>query len=223
MVDTTLRDFALKIQPMLQPPPGLLEMASLRLPDSEEFDIDTRRRTSGNAGLTTENPSELTSGRGSNNVFVKTKDDIRDYLNSSLTEFVTAGSRSTMEEPTGTLFNASDDGNLNPVEHVPDRFYRHSIAMTAIYCIAYMLVFVIGLIGNSFVIAVVYRSPRMRTVTNFFIVNLAVADVLVIVFCLPATLVGNILVRKYNQNYIFLNCTDFFLFKKIFTFIDFCI
>ncbi|XP_061385399.1 neuropeptide SIFamide receptor-like [Danaus plexippus] len=66
--------------------------------------------------------------------------------------------------------------------------------MTAVYCIAYLLVFVVGLVGNCFVIAVVYRSPRMRTVTNFFIVNLAVADILVIVFCLPATLMSNIFV-----------------------------
>ncbi|CAG9579529.1 unnamed protein product [Danaus chrysippus] len=72
--------------------------------------------------------------------------------------------------------------------------YRHSGAMTAVYCIAYLLVFVVGLVGNCFVIAVVYRSPRMRTVTNFFIVNLAVADILVIVFCLPATLMSNIFV-----------------------------
>lgn len=70
--------------------------------------------------------------------------------------------------------------------------------MSAVYCVAYVLVFVVGLIGNSFVIAVVYRSPRMRTVTNFFIVNLAVADVLVIVFCLPATLMSNIFVREYQ-------------------------
>lgn len=192
MVDTTLRDFALKIQPMLQPPSALLEMASLRLPDSEELDIDNRRRTSGNVAPTTASPS---NAEGSTSVFVQTKDDLRDYINSSLTDLVTAGSRSTIGHPAGSLFNASDDGNL-PVEQAPDRLYRHSIAMTAVYCVAYILVFVIGLIGNSFVIAVVYRSPRMRTVTNFFIVNLAVADVLVIVFCLPATLVGNILVRK---------------------------
>lgn len=76
-------------------------------------------------------------------------------------------------------------------------FYRHSLTLTAVYCVAYAFVFVVGLVGNSFVIAVVMRSPRMRTVTNFFIVNLAVADILVIVFCLPATLMGNIFVRKY--------------------------
>lgn len=62
---------------------------------------------------------------------------------------------------------------------------------------AYVIVFIVGLIGNSFVIAVVLRSPRMRTVTNYFIVNLAIADILVIVFCLPATLMSNIFVRKY--------------------------
>lgn len=75
-------------------------------------------------------------------------------------------------------------------------FYRHSMAMTAVYCIAYLIVFAVGIIGNFFVIAVVFRTPRMRTVTNFFIVNLAVADILVIIFCLPATLMSNIFVRK---------------------------
>ncbi|KAF4517406.1 hypothetical protein B566_EDAN005015 [Ephemera danica] len=76
--------------------------------------------------------------------------------------------------------------------------YRHTAAMTALYCIAYLSVFVVGLVGNCFVVAVVVRSPRMRTVTNYFIVNLALADILVIVFCLPATLMSNIYVREYT-------------------------
>ncbi|KAG6457360.1 hypothetical protein O3G_MSEX010254, partial [Manduca sexta] len=90
-------------------------------------------------------------------------------------------------------FNRSDLGGLSE-----EFMYRHSGAMTAVYCVAYLLVFVVGLVGNCFVIAVVYRSPRMRTVTNYFIVNLAVADILVIVFCLPATLMSNIFVREYT-------------------------
>lgn len=87
-----------------------------------------------------------------------------------------------------------------------EMLYRHSVTMTVVYCIAYFIVFSFGLIGNSFVIAVVFRAPRMRTVTNFFIVNLALADILVIVFCLPATLMSNIFVRKYciYYNFIFL-------------------
>ncbi|KAI5644588.1 7 transmembrane receptor (rhodopsin family) domain-containing protein [Phthorimaea operculella] len=108
-------------------------------------------------------------------------------------------------EPLSTHIDRSDlplkmniTMNRSDLDAVSDEFiYRHSGAMTAVYCAAYLLVFVVGLVGNCFVIAVVYRSPRMRTVTNFFIVNLAVADILVIVFCLPATLMSNIFVREY--------------------------
>ncbi|ETN64589.1 hypothetical protein AND_003664 [Anopheles darlingi] len=102
------------------------------------------------------------------------------------------------EEPTNRMLHKSVDGTGNetvgPFEEY-ELFYRHSYTMTAVYCVAYFIVFIVGLVGNSFVIAVVFRAPRMRTVTNFFIVNLAVADVLVIVFCLPATLMSNIFVQ----------------------------
>ncbi|XP_035890798.1 neuropeptide SIFamide receptor-like isoform X4 [Anopheles stephensi] len=89
--------------------------------------------------------------------------------------------------------SSSSNNTAGPFEEY-ELFYRHSYTMTAVYCVAYFIVFIVGLVGNSFVIAVVFRAPRMRTVTNFFIVNLALADVLVIVFCLPATLMSNIFV-----------------------------
>ena len=57
--------------------------------------------------------------------------------------------------------------------------------------------FITSTTGNSCVVAVVVRSPRMRTVTNYFIVNLALADILVLVFCLPATLLANLFIRKH--------------------------
>lgn len=96
--------------------------------------------------------------------------------------------------------NVRSSNNDSYITKEVELLYRHTVTLTAVYCVAYVIVFIVGLIGNSFVIAVVLRSPRMRTVTNFFIVNLAVADILVIVFCLPATLMGNIFVRKYKAN-----------------------
>lgn len=107
---------------------------------------------------------------------------------------------STKANSATTLMNASLNATAES-SFAPELFYRHSMAMTAVYCIAYLLVFAVGIIGNFFVIAVVFRSPRMRTVTNFFIVNLAVADILVIIFCLPATLMSNIFVRKYPKTF----------------------
>ncbi|CAG9570620.1 unnamed protein product [Danaus chrysippus] len=54
------------------------------------------------------------------------------------------------------------------------------------------IVFVTGLIGNALVCIAVYRNHTMRTVTNYFIVNLAVADFLVILFCLPPTVLWDV-------------------------------
>ncbi|KAL6260251.1 hypothetical protein P5V15_007784 [Pogonomyrmex californicus] len=180
---------------MLQPPSPLLEMASLRLPDSEEFDVDTRRSNNGNVPATT-----VATGPPGTGTLLQMRNDLGDYLNNLITEAIaTTSPRATMEDQVHGLFNASK--NLSAIEHAPDRLYRHSMAMSAVYCVAYVVVFVVGLIGNSCVIAVVYRSPRMWTVTNFFIVNLAVADVLVIVFCLPSTLMSNIFVREYRDSF----------------------
>jgi hypothetical protein len=54
--------------------------------------------------------------------------------------------------------------------------YRHGGLVTGVLVVAYGLVLVVGVVGNSLVVGVVLRSPRMRTVTNLFILNLAVAD-----------------------------------------------
>ena len=53
-------------------------------------------------------------------------------------------------------------------------------------------VFVIGLVGNILVCVAVYRNHTMRTVTNYFLVNLAVADFMVLLFCLPATVLWDV-------------------------------
>lgn len=58
-------------------------------------------------------------------------------------------------------------------------------------CIEFQ-VFLIGLIGNALVCVAVYRNHTMRTVTNYFIVNLAVADFMVILFCLPPTVLWDV-------------------------------
>ncbi|ODN00696.1 Neuropeptide FF receptor 2, partial [Orchesella cincta] len=71
---------------------------------------------------------------------------------------------------------------------------RHSRTVTLILIVAYILILIIGVVGNSLVVCVVLRSPRMRTVTNLFILNLAIADLLVVLFCLPPTLLSNILI-----------------------------
>lgn len=86
---------------------------------------------------------------------------------------------------------------LNLFEATSLGYFRYPPVVSVIITIGYTCVFIIGLVGNSFVVCIVYKSPRMRTVTNYFIANLALADILVLLFCLPATLIGNLFIRKY--------------------------
>ncbi|UJR26894.1 hypothetical protein I4U23_008204 [Adineta vaga] len=58
--------------------------------------------------------------------------------------------------------------------------------------ILYVVVFIVGTVGNLLVIIVIQRNRSMRTVTNMFIMNLAAADLLVLVFCLPATVIQDV-------------------------------
>ncbi|XP_068893485.1 orexin/Hypocretin receptor type 1-like isoform X2 [Tenebrio molitor] len=68
---------------------------------------------------------------------------------------------------------------------------------TWVLIIFHTLVFVIGIIGNILVCVAVYRNHTMRTVTNYFIVNLAVADFLVILFCLPPSVVWDVTITWF--------------------------
>lgn len=54
------------------------------------------------------------------------------------------------------------------------------------------IVLVLGLSGNCLVWFAVWRNPRMRSATNTFLVNLAVADFLVTLVCLPPTMAEDI-------------------------------
>ena len=45
----------------------------------------------------------------------------------------------------------------------------------------------LGVIGNTLVIVVVLTNQQMRSSTNVLILNLAVADLLFVIFCIPFT------------------------------------
>ena len=51
----------------------------------------------------------------------------------------------------------------------------------------YCLIFVLALMGNIFIGIIVYRTRSMRKPINFFIVNMAMSDLLFPIFCFPST------------------------------------
>ncbi|XP_061686923.1 neuropeptide Y receptor type 2-like isoform X2 [Syngnathoides biaculeatus] len=64
----------------------------------------------------------------------------------------------------------------------------HLPGVRAALILAYGTIITLGVGGNAMVIHAVFRFRRLRTVTNFFIANLALADLLVASLCLPFTL-----------------------------------
>jgi len=64
--------------------------------------------------------------------------------------------------------------------------------------VAYSSVVVISVAGNGIVMLSVVTCRRMRTVTNYlFILNLAGADLMMAVFCVPFTFIANWLVDRW--------------------------
>lgn len=75
--------------------------------------------------------------------------------------------------------------------------------------ILYCLVFVIALLGNGLVCFVVQTSPRMKTVTNYFIVNLAVGDILMTLFCVPFSFVSMLVLRYWPFGIVMCKVVNF--------------
>lgn len=67
------------------------------------------------------------------------------------------------------------------------------------FIVAYALIFLLCMVGNALVCFIVLKNRHMRTVTNMFILNLAVSDLLVGIFCMPTTLVDNLITGECGQ------------------------
>ena len=104
----------------------------------------------------------------------------------------------------GNIYNINNMNSMNysmeneSAMEVP--LIRQPAHMIVIFGLAYGLVFIFAVIGNVLVIAVIFKDPTMRNVTNYFILNLAVADILVAIFVLPITLLANIFSGEYRSS-----------------------
>lgn len=99
----------------------------------------------------------------------------------------------------------SEDFNSNNLSHYPStkfwnqNFQTHtSFFFSYILIFIYTIIFLIALIANIFVIVMIIRRRRMRTLTNRFLLNLAISDLIATVLCLPPTAY-----HYYDKRWIF--------------------
>lgn len=89
---------------------------------------------------------------------------------------------------TVTMVNKSVTGNSSDVysnNTSVDLSSNESAEFKIIKLFLYAIIFLISVIGNALVCIVIVRRRRMRTVTNCFILNLAVADLAITCICIP--------------------------------------
>lgn len=88
----------------------------------------------------------------------------------------------------GTKYHLYSDINITYVN-----YYLHQPQVAAVFITSYFLIFFLCMVGNTVVCFTVMRNKHMHTVTNLFILNLAISDLLVGIFCMPITLLDNII------------------------------
>lgn len=109
---------------------------------------------------------------------------VNTFVNSSDSNF-------TFANESGYYLNVSDLSDEEYLQQIKEFLYPKTWTWVLIFF--HSVVFIIGLVGNTLVCVAVYRNHTMRTVTNYFIVNLAVADFLVIFICLPPSVIWDVM------------------------------
>jgi len=84
-------------------------------------------------------------------------------------------------------FNGSDVINVSCIgtQRPPEGLYDVSPAVVTLLSILYGTISVVTIVGNGLIILVIVTNRGMHTVTNFFIANLSIADVIMGFFSIP--------------------------------------
>lgn len=141
------------------------------------------------ASVTTTTISSIT-----HQIVQQTEETFQEHINShflhndsAYASFSCDGESQTLSALNGSLaagnFSGAEDGGGDD-EALSSVYFK-----TAVYLL-YIPIFVFALLGNGTVCYIVQSTPRMRTVTNYFIANLAVGDILMSLFCVPSSFIS---------------------------------
>ncbi|XP_056145678.1 neuropeptide FF receptor 1 like 2 [Lampris incognitus] len=111
-------------------------------------------------------------------------------LDCVMEEGIDEGLATTMT-PCNTSHDGPGDSNVTNATFFP--YYQHSLHAAASYILAYLFIFLLCMVGNILVCLILLGNSRKLTLTNLFILNLAISDLLVGIFCIPTTLVDNLI------------------------------
>lgn len=109
------------------------------------------------------------------------------------------------KQPFNATFNYSDLQELS----VDDLLYDVPVGIVVLLSIFYGTISILAVIGNGLVIWIVATTRQMQTVTNLFIANLALADVIIGMFAIPFQVNLNLLNFLFEVKIAFADNTNF--------------
>lgn len=87
----------------------------------------------------------------------------------------------------GNYLESSNGSNWSNWTGESEDYLKNSPAVQVHIYILYAVIFTVGLVGNVLVVFVVAQNKAMQTVTNCYIANLALSDILLCVLAVPFT------------------------------------
>lgn len=81
-----------------------------------------------------------------------------------------------------TINETLDFMNAEPIDFLMSRYW-----LKGFFIFIYVIVFIVGVTGNSMVLYIVLQNKHMQTITNIFIANLAVSDIAMCLLSVPFT------------------------------------
>ena len=74
--------------------------------------------------------------------------------------------------------------------------------------VLFSLVLAVGVIGNVLVLIVILTSKSMRSSTNLFLLNLSIADLLVLIVCCPNAMIEMYMRRVGSVDHLLYSARD---------------
>ena len=106
-------------------------------------------------------------------------------VNTTLDPFQSGDLSSSVKSLITQSTESTPNTTENPMLQTEQWFKKMEEVVSIVVPIFFSIVVLVGFIGNLLVVLVVTFNKQMRNTTNLLIMNLAVADLLFIVFCVP--------------------------------------
>ncbi|CAF0823177.1 unnamed protein product [Adineta steineri] len=114
--------------------------------------------------------------------------------------------------------------NRNECPMIYQGIFSNPYVIEHIILILYLLILIIGLVGNIMTIIIIKYNAHLRTPTNFYLLNLAVSDLMILMCNLPLEML-EIYNRQWPLSIVFCKlrsiCAEFFTCSSILTILAF--